>query len=112
VTEEYVYTRGHTSRPVKMTLPSPTNIAHFWSPEHSREVYPDPFDLFADATAVLRQEIAELARLGCTDVQLDAPELATVVDEMQAEHYRSVGIDPAVGHKAALANPHFRETLE
>jgi len=25
--------------------------------------------------------------------------------------YRSVGIDPAVGHKAALANPHFRETL-
>ncbi|GAA2611458.1 AurF N-oxygenase family protein [Paractinoplanes durhamensis] len=25
--------------------------------------------------------------------------------------YRSVGIDPAVGHKAAMANPHFRETL-
>lgn len=25
--------------------------------------------------------------------------------------YRSVGIDPAAGHRAALANPHFRETL-
>ncbi|WP_433292014.1 AurF N-oxygenase family protein [Actinoplanes sp. CA-030573] len=25
--------------------------------------------------------------------------------------YRSVGIDPAVGHRAAMANPHFRETL-
>jgi hypothetical protein len=25
--------------------------------------------------------------------------------------YRSVGIDPAVGHRAARANPHFRETL-
>jgi hypothetical protein len=25
--------------------------------------------------------------------------------------YRSVGISPAAGHRAALANPHFRETL-
>ena len=25
--------------------------------------------------------------------------------------YRSVGIEPAVGHRAAMANPHFRETL-
>ena len=25
--------------------------------------------------------------------------------------YKSVGIDPLVGHKAALANPHHRETL-
>ncbi|MFI5892469.1 diiron oxygenase [Actinoplanes sp. NPDC051513] len=25
--------------------------------------------------------------------------------------YRSVGIDPAAGHQAAMANPHFRETL-
>ena len=94
VTEEYVYARGHTDKPIKMTLPSPTNIAHFWSPEHSRDAYPDPFDLFADATAVLHQEIDELARLGCTDIQLDAPELATVVDELQAQHYASVGIDP------------------
>ena len=94
VTEEYVYVRGHTAKPIKMTLPAPTNIAHFWSPEHSRDAYPDPFDLFADATAVLHREIDELARLGCTDIQLDAPELATVVDEMQAQHYASVGIDP------------------
>jgi hypothetical protein len=27
------------------------------------------------------------------------------------EVYRSVGIDPEVGRKAALANPHWRETL-
>jgi methionine synthase II (cobalamin-independent) len=94
VTEEYVYARGHTDKPIKVTLPSPTNIAHFWSPEHSRDAYPDPFDLFADAADVLRREIDELARLGCTDVQLDAPELATVVDEIQAQHYASVGIDP------------------
>jgi len=27
------------------------------------------------------------------------------------EVYRSVGLDPAAGHRAALANPHFQETL-
>jgi hypothetical protein len=27
------------------------------------------------------------------------------------EVYRSVGIDPAAGRRAAMANPHFRETL-
>jgi hypothetical protein len=27
------------------------------------------------------------------------------------EVYRAVGVDPAVGHRAAMANPYFRETL-
>lgn len=94
VTEEFTYARARTSKPVKITLPSPTNLVHFWSPEHSREAYPDPFDLFADATEVLRQQIDELVRLGCTDIQLDAPELATVVDEAQRRHYAEVGVDP------------------
>ena len=94
VTEEFTYARARTRKPVKMTLPAPTNLVHFWSPEHSREAYPDPFALFADATEVLRVQIAELTRLGCTDIQLDAPELATVIDETQRRHYAQVGVDP------------------
>lgn len=94
VTEEYVYARARASRPVKVTLPAPTNMVLFWSPIHSREAYPDPFDLFADAAEVIRQHIAELARLGCTNVQLDAPELGNLVDEAQRKHLLEVGIDP------------------
>ncbi len=94
VTEEFTYARARTDKPVKMTLPAPTNLVHFWSPDHSRDAYPDPFDLFTHAADILREQIDELVRLGCTDIQLDAPELATVVDEAQREHYAAVGVDP------------------
>jgi 5-methyltetrahydropteroyltriglutamate--homocysteine methyltransferase len=94
VTEEFTFGRARSDRPVKATLPAPTNIAMFWSPEHSVEAYPDPFDLFADAAEILRLEIDELARLGCGYVQLDAPELAALVDDEVREHNARLGIDP------------------
>ena len=52
----------------------------FWSPEESHAAYRDPFDLFADGAAVISEEIRELACLGCEYVQIDAPELAILVD--------------------------------
>src|SRR3712207_7548752 len=45
---------------VKVTLPSPLMMQTFWSPEHSTAAYGDPFDMFADAAAVVREEIADL----------------------------------------------------
>src|ERR1700733_4153615 len=80
VTEEYAYARGRARARVKATLPSPTMILYLWSRDHSRGAYDDPFDLVAEAAAMLRAEIAELARMGCTDVQIDAPELTFLVD--------------------------------
>ena len=55
-------------------------LALRWSPEFSAEAYPEPFELFADAAHLLRDEIAELAGLGCEYIQIDAPEIATLVD--------------------------------
>jgi 5-methyltetrahydropteroyltriglutamate--homocysteine methyltransferase len=94
VTEEFAYARSRTSKPIKVTLPSPTNMAGFWSPEHSAAAYPDPFVLFADAAEILHREIDELVRLGCRDIQIDAPELAILVDERRREHNARLGIDP------------------
>lgn len=93
-TEEYTYARARATRPVKVTLPAPTGIAMFWSPEHSREAYPDPFDLFADAEKVLHQHLDELGRLGCRHVQFDAPELANLVDFSHRDYLSALGIDP------------------
>src|SRR5438128_10200308 len=45
-TEEFAYARGKTSKPLKMTLPSPLILALWWSPEHSTAAYSDPFVLF------------------------------------------------------------------
>jgi 5-methyltetrahydropteroyltriglutamate--homocysteine methyltransferase len=78
--EEFTYARARTKGPLKITLPSPLALALRWSPEFSAEAYPDPFSLFADAVDILRGEVRELANLGCTYIQIDAPEIATLVD--------------------------------
>jgi 5-methyltetrahydropteroyltriglutamate--homocysteine methyltransferase len=80
VAEEFTYTRARVQSPVKITLPSPLMLALRWSRDFSADAYPDPFDLFADAADILRQDIAELASLGCEYIQIDAPEIATLVD--------------------------------
>jgi 5-methyltetrahydropteroyltriglutamate--homocysteine methyltransferase len=52
----------------------------FWSPRHSTAAYKDAFAMFTDAAEVGRSEIQELVSLGCQYIQVDAPELATLVD--------------------------------
>src|SRR5215470_2758104 len=94
-TEEFAYARGKTNKVLKVTLPSPMMLALFWSPEHSTAAYSDPFALFADAVDILRQEVRELADLGCQYIQIDAPELATLVDESQRQGtYQARGVSP------------------
>ena len=78
--EEFSYARAVARRPVKALLPSPVLLYCAWSPEHSRSAYSDPFDLFADAARIMREEAQELARLGCTYIQIDSPDLGTLVD--------------------------------
>jgi methionine synthase II (cobalamin-independent) len=92
VGEEFAYARARARKPVKITLPSPMMLFMFWSPEESGAVYRDPFELFADGVEVIREEIRELARLGCEYVQIDAPELALVIDESVRRSVESSGI--------------------
>jgi 5-methyltetrahydropteroyltriglutamate--homocysteine methyltransferase len=92
--DEFDFARQHTSKPLKVTLPSPLMIALFWSPEHSTAVYPDPFDAFADGARIIQEEASELITRGCEYIQIDAPELATLVDPAQRAHYESIGISP------------------
>src|SRR5215207_433562 len=80
VTEEYAYARARARVPVKVTVPSPLMLFPMWSPEHSTAAYRDPFELFADGVEVVRAEVRELVALGCTNIQVDAPELATLVE--------------------------------
>ena len=91
--EEFVYARGRARRPLKATLPSPLMMSFLWSPEFSAAAYDDPFALFADAADILRDEARELAALGCDYIQIDAPELATLVDpETRRKAYEINGV--------------------
>ena len=63
-----------------------------WSPELSAAAYADPWEMFADAATLMRDEARELARLGCTYVQIDAPDLGTLVDPENRGLRESLGM--------------------
>jgi 5-methyltetrahydropteroyltriglutamate--homocysteine methyltransferase len=91
VTEEYSYARSRARLPLKVTVPSPLVLYGFWSPKHSTAAYADAFAMFADAAEVGRSEIQELVSLGCRYIQVDAPELATLVDPRVRDWAESLG---------------------
>ncbi|MGO9603638.1 MAG: cobalamin-independent methionine synthase II family protein [Candidatus Binataceae bacterium] len=93
--EEFTYARRRATKPLKVTLPSPLMMTLRWSPQYSRDAYPDPFGLFRDAAAIVRQEAQELAALGCEYVQIDAPELGMLCDpERRKQDFADNGMDP------------------
>src|SRR5947209_6631079 len=91
-TEEYAYARAVARRPIKVTLPSPLMLFLAWSPQRSRAAYADPFELFADGLALMREEAQELARMGCPYIQIDAPDFGQLIDPAQRTLWAAAGI--------------------
>ena len=92
--EEWIYLRAKGRREAKVTLLSAQQAAAYWDPEKSVGAYPTRESYLADIVDVTRQEIAELASLGCTYVQVDAPQYAALLDPDLREGYRKRGSDP------------------
>ena len=88
--DEFAYLREHTSRIPKVTLPSPTLFTNFWSGS-SAEVYPTLDAFLEDVVRILREEVAELVRLGATYIQLDAPHYTQLLDERTRPFYEERG---------------------
>jgi len=94
-TEEFIYARARARKPVKIALPSPLMMTLRWSPEHSKNAYPDPFELFRDAADLVRREAQELATLGCKYIQIDAPEFGMLCDPARRKaDFADLGMDP------------------
>ncbi|MDV2504682.1 MAG: cobalamin-independent methionine synthase II family protein [bacterium] len=72
-TEEFIYVQSRTDRTVKITIPSPSLFMSWWSPKLSVGAYPTREGFLADVVDILRDEVAELVRLGATYIQIDAP---------------------------------------
>ena len=90
-TEEFTYLRARTTRLPKITLPSPSLWANFWSAKQSTGVYPTLDSFLADVVDILRDEVAELVRLGATYIQLDAPHYPLLLDPQTRAFYESQG---------------------
>ncbi len=85
--EEFTYLRARTRHTAKITLPSPSLWVNFWSRQQSSHVYPTLESFLADVTEILREEAAELARLGATYIQIDAPHYALLIDPATRAFY-------------------------
>ena len=89
--DEFVYLKSKTNRIPKLTLPSPGLWANFWSAEYSKGAYPTLESLFADIVQILRDEVAELTRLGATYVQIDAPHYGLLLAPQTRRFYENQG---------------------
>jgi len=92
--EDFVYLRAKTNQPVKVTMISAQQAAAYYDPEKSKGAYATRDAYLADIVDLSRREVDELARLGCTYVQIDAPQYAALLDPELREGYRKRGSDP------------------
>ena len=89
--DEFSYLKQKTNRIPKVTLPSPSLWANFWSPKYSSHVYPTLDAFLADIVNILREEVAELVRLGATYIQIDAPHYGLLLDPKTRGFYERRG---------------------
>ena len=92
--EEWVYLRSRTSRSGKVTMISAQQAAAYYDPEKSKAAYSTRDAYLADIVDFSRREVEELIRLGCTYIQIDAPQYAALLDARMREGYRQRGNDP------------------
>lgn len=92
--EEFAYLRARADRPAKVTLISAQQAAAYYDPEKSKGAYATIDAYLADVVDILRAEVEELIHLGCTYIQVDAPQYAGLIDPQIREGYRQRGNDP------------------
>jgi 5-methyltetrahydropteroyltriglutamate--homocysteine methyltransferase len=90
-TGEFVYLRDRTTRIAKITLPSPSLFANFWSRDRSSHAYPTLESFLADVTDILRTEVGELVALGARYIQIDAPHYPLLFDDRYRAFYEALG---------------------
>jgi 5-methyltetrahydropteroyltriglutamate--homocysteine methyltransferase len=92
--EELAYLRARATKPTKVTLVSTQQAAAYYDPKLSSGAYPTRDAYLADVVDFTRREVEELVRLGCTYIQIDAPQYAALLDPALREGYRARGSDP------------------
>ncbi|HJS19096.1 MAG TPA: cobalamin-independent methionine synthase II family protein [Anaerolineales bacterium] len=92
--EEFVYLRAKTDHPAKVTIISAQQAAAYFDAEKSKGAYATIDAYLADLVDILKTEVEELIRLGCTYIQIDSPQYTGLLDPDIREGYRKRGNDP------------------
>ncbi len=96
---DFAFLKSVTRATPKITLPSPSMV-HYrgGTAAIDRSVYPDLDVFWHDLETAYASQIAALADLGCTYLQLDDTSLAYLNDPAQREQVCALGADPANLH--------------
>lgn len=92
--EEFTYLRARTKHPAKTTMISAQQAAAYYDANKSASAYSTIDAYLADLVDILRDEVAELIRLGCTYIQIDSPQYTALLDPDLRQGYRDRGNDP------------------
>lgn len=92
--EEFTYLRARTRLPAKTTMISAQQAAAYYDAKKSSGAYASVDAYLADLVDILRDEVEELIRLGCTYIQIDSPQYTALLDPQLREGYRQRGNDP------------------
>jgi 5-methyltetrahydropteroyltriglutamate--homocysteine methyltransferase len=84
----------------KLTIPSPSMVHYRGGPAAiDRSVYPDDEQFWADLSAAYAKQVAGIAALGCTYLQLDDTSLAYLNDPAQRAELAAKGGDAEHQHE-------------
>ena len=88
IAREAAFLKAHTSRKVKVALPSPYLLGErMWDPEKSAKAYPTKRDFTEALVPVLRRELIAVRDEGVAIAQFDDPQLCLFVDpKVRAQH--------------------------
>jgi 5-methyltetrahydropteroyltriglutamate--homocysteine methyltransferase len=92
--EEFTYLRARTKASAKVTLISAQQAAAYYDAEKSKGAYATVDAYLADLVDILRGEVEELVRLGCTYIQIDSPQYTALLDPVLRAGYLQRGNDP------------------
>ena len=92
--DEFSFLRSITTKPKKITIPSPTMMSYYFVPGISDKIYPSPMEYLHEVTLILKEGVAELERIGTTYIQVDAPEFGMLLDPVQQQWFANKGFNP------------------
>jgi methionine synthase II (cobalamin-independent) len=94
-TDAFAFLKKQTRRTPKVSIPSPSML-HFWGGRDAIDeaVYPHLDEFWNDAVAAWTAEIADLAALGCTYIQIDDVTFPLICDPHGQDALKARGDDP------------------
>ncbi len=97
--DDFAFLKSVARATPKLTIPSPS-MMHYRSGRAAIDpaIYPNIDEFWHDLAQVYAQEIAELAKLGCTYLQIDDISLAYLNDPAQREQVSRMGEDGEHAH--------------